>query len=104
LFPWTVLSKNKIKTSYLAILVTLVGSISIAGVYATEESPYESGRGHGCDDADLSPSDRYINEPGMDQVVIQMNSWMDIMLDLLAVVEIQVQDLVVNRRIFRKIF
>jgi hypothetical protein len=27
-------------------------------------SPYDSGYDHGCDDAGLSPSDRYINEPG----------------------------------------
>ena len=27
-------------------------------------SAYESGRDHGCDDARLNPSDRYINEPG----------------------------------------
>jgi hypothetical protein len=29
-----------------------------------QSSAYESGRDHGCDDARLNPSDRYINEPG----------------------------------------
>jgi hypothetical protein len=33
-------------------------------VYASGKSPYESGYDHGCDDGGLSPSDRYINEPG----------------------------------------
>jgi hypothetical protein len=34
-------------------------------VYATNDSPYNSGYGHGCDDAVISgPSDRYINQPG----------------------------------------
>ena len=31
---------------------------------ASESSPYESGRDHGCDDAGISdPDDRYINQP-----------------------------------------
>lgn len=49
----------------LAIIVVgllLVGSIS--SVYASSRTPYQSGYDHGCDDADLSPNDRYINEPG----------------------------------------
>jgi hypothetical protein len=55
---------NKIKPNYLAILVTLVGLISIPGVYASIDDPYDSGYNHGCDDADLDPGDRYISEPG----------------------------------------
>jgi hypothetical protein len=38
--------------------------LQIQLAYAGGKSPYESGYDHGCDDADLSPSDRYINEPG----------------------------------------
>jgi hypothetical protein len=54
----------QIKTSYLAMLVILVGSISITSVYASSDDPYDSGYSHGCDDADLDADDRYINEPG----------------------------------------
>ena len=43
-------------------------------IYAGGKSPYESGYDHGCDDAGLSPSDRYINEPGKGQVTILLNS------------------------------
>jgi hypothetical protein len=38
--------------------------MTMTSVYGSEQSPYDSGYDHGCDDADLSPSDRYINEPG----------------------------------------
>ena len=46
------------------IMITiLVAPILVApNVYAS--SPYDSGYNHGCDDAGLSSSDRYINEPG----------------------------------------
>jgi hypothetical protein len=43
-------------------------------ICAGGKSPYESGYDHGCDDAGLSPSDRYINEPGKGQVTILLNS------------------------------
>jgi hypothetical protein len=34
-------------------------------VYASNESPYNSGYDHGCNDAEISnPSERYINQPG----------------------------------------
>lgn len=36
----------------------------MSAAYASESSPYESGRDHGCDDAGISdPGDRYINQP-----------------------------------------
>lgn len=38
---------------------------AIPHVYASNESPYNSGYNHGCDDAGISnPSERYINQPG----------------------------------------
>jgi hypothetical protein len=55
------------------VLVIIVGISLLTqqtiGLFATasasESSPYESGRDHGCDDAGKSdPGDRYINEPG----------------------------------------
>jgi hypothetical protein len=59
------------KRPLIFLLVTLVGSglvtqqsIGLFNAYASESSAYESGRDHGCDDARLNPSDRYINEPG----------------------------------------
>ena len=59
------------KRPLILLLVTLVGSglvtqqsIGLFSAYASESSAYESGRDHGCDDARLNPSDRYINEPG----------------------------------------
>ncbi|MGH9952794.1 MAG: hypothetical protein ACRD5J_14310 [Nitrososphaeraceae archaeon] len=46
------------------LLVTVVGSgMSMQQVFASESSPYDSGYDHGCDDAGLSESDKYINEP-----------------------------------------
>jgi hypothetical protein len=59
------------KRPLIFLLVTLVGSglvtqqsSGVFSAYASESSAYESGRDHGCDDARLNPSDRYINEPG----------------------------------------
>lgn len=59
------------KRPLIFLLATLVGSglvthqsIGVFRAYASESSAYESGRDHGCDDARLNPSDRYINEPG----------------------------------------
>jgi hypothetical protein len=59
------------KRSLIFLLVMLIGSglvtqqsIGVFSAYASESSAYESGRDHGCDDARLNPSDRYINEPG----------------------------------------
>jgi hypothetical protein len=31
---------------------------------ASSKSPYDSGYDHGCNDSELKPKDRYINEPG----------------------------------------
>ena len=52
------------------IFVTVVGSMLIPSqltitypIYASESSPYGSGYDHGCDDAGLSESDKYINQP-----------------------------------------
>ena len=44
----------------------IAGSISLSAtsVYGSEQSPYDSGYDHGCDDTGLSPSNRYINEEG----------------------------------------
>jgi hypothetical protein len=44
----------------LFVLISLIPSDPSA--YGS--SPYDSGYNHGCDDAGLSSSDRYINEPG----------------------------------------
>ena len=44
----------------IAVIATLIAVPS--NVYA--KSPYQSGYDHGCDDSDLSPQDRYINEKG----------------------------------------
>src|SRR5215207_7393629 len=49
---------------FTLILITSAFAIQIQLAYAGGKSPYESGHDHGCDDADLSPSNRYINEPG----------------------------------------
>ena len=68
--PWKLLFHNK--GPLILLLATVVGnglviqqSISIfATASASESSPYESGRDHGCDDAGISdPDDRYINQP-----------------------------------------
>ena len=38
---------------------------TVLQVYASNDSPYNSGYDHGCDDAAISePSERYINRPG----------------------------------------
>jgi hypothetical protein len=50
--------------SLFTLLIASTFTMQIQLAYAGGKSPYESGYGHGCDDADLSPSDRYINEPG----------------------------------------
>jgi hypothetical protein len=54
------------KITIIMIMIAIAGSISISAtsVYGSEQSPYDSGYDHGCDDAGLSPSDRYINEEG----------------------------------------
>jgi hypothetical protein len=41
-------------------MISLIPSVPLA--YGS--SPYDSRYDHGCDDAGLSPPDRYINEPG----------------------------------------
>jgi hypothetical protein len=50
----------------LAIIIgiSLVGqqSIVLFNTYASGGSPYDSGYGHGCDDAGRSESDKYINQ------------------------------------------
>lgn len=51
-------------TTITVLLIGSAFSIQLQSVYASERSPYDSGYDHGCDDAGLSPSDRYINEPG----------------------------------------
>ena len=52
-------------TVIAALVPTAMSSVSVSTAYASEKSPYESGRDHGCDDAGISDSDdRYINEPG----------------------------------------
>ncbi len=54
--------------SVLPVLVTTVifSSILASGSPSVASSDaYDSGRDHGCDDADISdPADRYINQPG----------------------------------------
>jgi len=49
----------------VAVSSTVVSQqlVGIVQVYASESSPYESGRDHGCDDAGRSESDKYINQP-----------------------------------------
>ena len=51
--------------SFLALLVGVsVGTSQTGLAIATNNSPYDSGYDHGCDDADISdPDDRYINQP-----------------------------------------
>jgi hypothetical protein len=48
------------------IMIAILAPILVAttNAYASGDSPYDSGYNHGCDDAGLSSSDRYINEPG----------------------------------------
>jgi hypothetical protein len=48
----------------ISFLAAIFAIISVPAVYASEQSPYDSGYNHGCDDARESPSDRYINEEG----------------------------------------
>jgi hypothetical protein len=53
----------------LLLFMTMVLSLGVQ-VYAVDtltiiKSPFESGYGHGCDDAGITDfSDRYINQPG----------------------------------------
>jgi hypothetical protein len=51
-------------SSFILILIMPTIATPVQEAYASGKSPYESGYDHGCDDAGLSPSDRYINEPG----------------------------------------
>src|SRR5918996_1596818 len=68
----------------LLIAPVLAPQIQLA--HAGSKSPYDSGYDHGCDDADISdPLDRYISEPGKDQVSILMNLCKDIMLAIMTV-------------------
>jgi hypothetical protein len=50
--------------SKIVFVIAIFAIISVPAAYASSKSPYQSGYGHGCDDAGLSPSDMYINEPG----------------------------------------
>jgi hypothetical protein len=60
------------KRLLVVVFVTLVSSNLVVQqsmfgsgvVYGSEQSPYQSGYDHGCDDAGISnPGDRYINQP-----------------------------------------
>jgi hypothetical protein len=52
---------------YYPILALSSMAILGSSAYASEESPYDSGYDHGCDDARISdPDDRYINQDGKD--------------------------------------
>lgn len=53
---------NSKSFAFLGAIFAIVGGPAAA--YASEQSPYDSGYNHGCDDAGLSPSDRYVNEEG----------------------------------------
>ena len=48
----------------IAIVLTIATIVTFPLAYGSSISPYDSGYNHGCDDAGLSPSDRYINEEG----------------------------------------
>jgi hypothetical protein len=50
--------------SKFAILIAVFSIVSVPAAYASGQSAYQSGYGHGRDDCDESPDDRYINEPG----------------------------------------
>lgn len=50
------------KNEMIAIVIGIAIFVGPSVAYAS--SPYDSGYDHGCDDAGLSPSDRYINEEG----------------------------------------
>jgi len=57
---------NKFKYTICYLIIAL-SSTAILGssAYASEESPYDSGYDHGCDDVRISdPDDRYINPDG----------------------------------------
>jgi hypothetical protein len=58
------LMRYSLAVSFFTLLITSIFPAQIQLVYAGGKSPYKSGYDHGCDDAKLSPSDRYINEPG----------------------------------------
>jgi hypothetical protein len=49
---------------FTLMLTTSLLAPQLHSANAGGNSAYEAGRDHGCDDARLSPSDRYINEPG----------------------------------------
>lgn len=55
------IAMSKIIILWITIFAVVGGPVA---VYASEQSPYNSGYNHGCDDASESPSDRYINEEG----------------------------------------
>ncbi|MGH9950506.1 MAG: hypothetical protein ACRD5J_02690 [Nitrososphaeraceae archaeon] len=58
--------ESRTKIIPIAIVVLLVSLLApqLQSANAGSKSPYESGRDHGCDDADISdPDDRYINQP-----------------------------------------
>jgi hypothetical protein len=60
------LDANKFKhtTCYLILALSLTAILD-SSAFASEESPYDSGYDHGCDDARISdPDDRYINQGG----------------------------------------
>ena len=52
--------------SFLAMILALLGSqMHTVDGLSIVKSPFESGYGHGCSDADITDfSDRYINQPG----------------------------------------
>jgi hypothetical protein len=56
------MAMNKAIIIWIAIFATVGAPLSVT--YASNEDPYDSGYNQGCDDAGLSPSDTYINEPG----------------------------------------
>jgi hypothetical protein len=48
----------------IAIVLTITTTTTVLPLaYASSTSPYDSGYNHGCDDAGLSASDRYMTEP-----------------------------------------
>ncbi len=55
--------KSSIKNG-LIFLIMIISLVACGSSANSSSDAYDSGYGHGCDDARLDPSDRYINEAG----------------------------------------
>jgi hypothetical protein len=57
--------KSELSIAVVALILMAVGSLcTMQGVMAKKGTPFQAGYNHGCNDAKVTSSARYINQPG----------------------------------------